>query len=131
MGSSHPLEEYIGKPTDTTPFDLAAASGYSLPPRYTPRNWRTNKFSAELWLQRALRSGHPWVAPPASRAAAADLIFVEANFSLYCRSGKFFSGSMIVSSVAPILPPACSKALSRTCSTASGLFSPFRLFKPF
>lgn len=24
MGSSHPLEEYIGKPTDTTPFDLAA-----------------------------------------------------------------------------------------------------------
>lgn len=61
---------------------------FHLPERYTPKNWMTNKFSAELWLQRALRT-HPWRTENASEA---DLVLMEANFSMCCRAGKMFSG---------------------------------------
>lgn len=68
----------------------ADATNYHLPPRYTPRAWRTNKFSIELWLQHALRDGyHPWAVPAATDA---DLVLLEANFSMACRAGKMFSG---------------------------------------
>ena len=70
------------------PFDVAESTGYHLPERYTPRAWRNNKFSVELWLQDALRT-HPWRADSAS---SAELVLLEANYSMMCRAGKMFSG---------------------------------------
>ena len=68
-------------------WDVANATDTHLPPKYTPHNWLANKFSAELWVQRALVS-HPWrVAAPED----ADLILLAANFSMYCRAGKSYS----------------------------------------
>ena len=64
---------------------------FQLPERYTPKRWMNNKFSAELWLQRALRT-HPW---RTTTAATADLIFFEANYSMFCRAGKMFSGRFL------------------------------------
>eukprot|EP00900_Chrysochromulina_parva_P022271 jgi/Chrpa1/4678/Chrysochromulina_OHIO_Genome00001508-RA len=61
---------------------------FHLPERYTPKNWMTNKFSAEMWLQHSMRT-HPW---RATSAADADLVLLEANFSMLCRAGKMFSG---------------------------------------
>ena len=61
---------------------------FHLPERYTPKNWLSNKFSGEMWLQRALRS-HPW---RSETAASADLVVLAANFSMYCRANKMFSG---------------------------------------
>jgi hypothetical protein len=61
---------------------------FHLPERYTPKNWMTNKFSAEMWLQRSMRT-HPW---RATSAADADLVLLLANFSMLCRAGKMFSG---------------------------------------
>ena len=69
-------------------FDTATATKFYLPARYTPRSWITNKFAVELWLQHALVT-HPWAVPAASRA---DLVLIEANFSMACRAGKMFSG---------------------------------------
>ena len=66
----------------------AAATEYRLPERYTPKNWKMNKFSMEIWLQHALRT-HAW---RSESAAAADVILVEANFSMACRAGKMFTG---------------------------------------
>ena len=42
-----------------------------------------------MWLQDALRDGHPWAV---TNASAADLVLLEANFSMACRAGKMFSG---------------------------------------
>ena len=61
---------------------------FHLPERYTPKNWMTNKFSAEMWLQHSMRT-HPW---RATSAADSDLVLLEANFSMLCRAGKMFSG---------------------------------------
>ena len=62
-----------------------------MPARYTPRTWMANKFSVELWLQRAMAEsgGHPWAV---LTSPSADLVLLEANYSLMCRAGKMFSG---------------------------------------
>ena len=73
------------------PFNVGEATGYHLPERYTPRSWRMNKFSVELWLQQAMRS-HPW---RSSTASDADLVLLEANYSMMCRAGKMFSGRFL------------------------------------
>ena len=73
------------------PFDIGHHTDFHLPERYTPKNWLGNKFSAEYWLQIAMRR-HPWRAPS---AAAADLVLMEANFSMSCRAGKMFSGRFL------------------------------------
>lgn len=61
---------------------------FRLPARYTPKDWMANKFSAELWLQRAMRT-HPW---RVNTSLEADLVILEANYSMCCRAGKMFSG---------------------------------------
>ena len=51
-----------------------------------PRGWLNNQYAVELWLERALER-HPWrVASP----AFADLVVVQANFSLLCFAGKSY-----------------------------------------
>jgi hypothetical protein len=69
-------------------FDVSDAAHTRLPDRYTPKDWPQNKFSAELWLARALRH-HPWAVDNASQA---DLVLMETNLSMACRAGKQFSG---------------------------------------
>lgn len=60
--------------------DVHAANGFHLPADDVPAGWEHGQYATELWLQRALRQ-HPWrVTSP----EAADVIFVAANFSLYC-----------------------------------------------
>ena len=66
-------------------------TGFRLPDRYVPKSWMTNKFSAERWLQIAMHT-HPW---RAARASSADLILLEANFSMSCRANKMFSGRFL------------------------------------
>mmetsp|Transcript_15598 Transcript_15598/g.37420 ORF Transcript_15598/g.37420 Transcript_15598/m.37420 type:complete len:480 (+) Transcript_15598:334-1773(+) len=63
----------------------AAAASYSIPPRYTPKAWRYNKYSQELWLREALRAAHPW---RVSSPAEADLIVVGTDFSMLCEAHK-------------------------------------------
>jgi hypothetical protein len=69
----------------------AEKANYHLPERYTPRAWRHNKFAVELWLQDAIAT-HPW---HVDHAASADLVLLEANFSMMCRAGKMFSGRFL------------------------------------
>ena len=71
--------------------DVEKEVGNALPPRYRPVGWGTNKFSAELWLRRAVEH-HPWrVYDPLQ----ADVVLLSANFSLYCRAGKSFTGRAV------------------------------------
>ena len=80
-------------------WDVANATDTHLPPKYTPHNWLANKFSAELWVQRALVS-HPWrVAAPED----ADLILLAANFSMYCRAGKSYSARFFWRKLLPLM----------------------------
>ena len=62
-----------------------------MPERYTPVAWAHNKFSAEAWLQRALRH-HP---NRVSNPAEADYVFLAANFSMMCRAGKSFTARFL------------------------------------
>ena len=73
------------------PFHVGEHTSSHLPDRYVPKNWLRNKFSAEWWLQIAMRS-HPW---RATRASEADLILLEANYSMLCRANKIFTGRSI------------------------------------
>jgi hypothetical protein len=60
-----------------------ASYGYDLAklrPQHMAR-WLSAPFSTEIWLQKTLRSGHPWRVP---RVADADLVFIAANFSTAC-----------------------------------------------
>ena len=71
--------------------DVEKEVGHALPSRYRPIGWETNKFSAELWLRRAVEH-HPWrVHDPLQ----ADVVLLSANFSLYCRAGKSFTGRAV------------------------------------
>ena len=60
--------------------DVHAAHNMHIPADEVPAGWEHGQYATELWVQRALQ-GHPWRVPSAQ---AADLIFVAANFSLYC-----------------------------------------------
>ena len=71
--------------------DVEAAVGVELPARYRPVGWDTNKYSAELWLQRAAEN-HPWRVRDPSQA---DVVLLSAKFSLYCRAGKSFTGRTV------------------------------------
>ena len=71
--------------------DVEAEVGTVLPAKYRPLGWETNKFSAELWLRRAIEH-HPWRVRDPSQA---DLVLASANFSLYCRAGKSFTGRAV------------------------------------
>ena len=71
--------------------DVEKEVGNALPSKYRPVGWGTNKFSAELWLRRAVEH-HPWrVYDPLQ----ADVVLLSANFSLYCRAGKSFTGRAV------------------------------------
>ena len=77
---------YVLTLDDVLPFDDAAFDQ-----RYVPATWRSNKFAAELWLNAAAAS-HPWrVHSP----EAADVLYVAANFSLYCSVGKQFTSRSV------------------------------------
>ena len=67
--------------------DAHAVGNNHLPARYTPKNWQHDQYAVELWLQKAIAS-HPWRVKSPSEA---QLIFVAANFSLWCAAGKRFS----------------------------------------
>ncbi len=88
--SSNPMDRLASRRCSIYAFDVAKVS-FHLPERYVPKNWMSNKFSAELWLQHALRK-HPW--RTAANASSADLVLLEANYSMMCRAGKIFSGRM-------------------------------------
>ena len=49
-----------------------------------PSGWEHNQYATELWLQRALAQ-HPW---RVNSSAASDVVFVAANFSLFCFTGR-------------------------------------------
>ena len=80
-------------------WDLANATNNRLLPKYWPKQWLANKFSAELWLARALEN-HPWRTRDSSQA---DLVHLAANFSMYCRSGKLYSARFFWRAVLPLL----------------------------
>ena len=71
--------------------DVEKEVGNALPARYRPVGWETNKFSAELWLRRAVEH-HPW---RVHNPLQADVVLLSANFSLYCRAGKSFTGRAV------------------------------------
>ena len=58
-----------------------------LPPRYTPKRWQHHQHSMELWMQNALQR-HPW---RTHSVESADVIYVAANFSMWCIAGKHYS----------------------------------------
>ena len=63
-----------------------------LRPERIPANWNADhRYSTELWLQRALKD-HPWRVRTVEEA---DVIFVAANFSMYCYMNKLFTGRML------------------------------------
>eukprot|EP00966_Prymnesium_polylepis_P295889 6833656-Prymnesium_polylepis.3 len=68
--------------------DPAAAAAYVVPPRYTPKAWRYNKYSQELWIREALRAGHPWRVHSPQQA---DLIVLATDFSLLCVAHKVYA----------------------------------------
>ena len=69
---------------------------WDLPPRYTSSpaasRWEHNQYAVELYLQRVLRPGHPWLA---TSAKSADVILTATNFSLWCFLGKGRSASRL------------------------------------
>ena len=70
--------------------DAHATSKLQLPPRYTDEkfpSWQHNQYAVELWLQRSIVR-HPWRVNDPSQAR---IIFVAANFSLWCANEKRFS----------------------------------------
>lgn len=79
--------------------DIEGEMGMALPERYRPLGWETNKFSAELWLRRAIEH-HPWRVRDPSEA---DLVLLSANFSLYCRAGKSFTGRAVWAGLVSLL----------------------------
>ena len=72
-------------------WDVANATNNHLLPRYVPTHWLGNKFSAEMWIHRAVRS-HPWRTHDSSQA---DVVHLAANFSMYCRAGKLYSARFV------------------------------------
>lgn len=100
--------------------DVEPAVGNVLPERYRPRGWETNKFSAEMWLRRAV-DDHPWRVRHPSQA---DVVLLSANFSLYCRSGKSFTGRSVWKGLVHLLgDPAGSSADCKGCKPIQGLRS--------
>jgi len=100
--------------------DVEPTVGNVLPERYRPRGWETNKFSAELWLRRAVED-HPWRVRHPSQA---DVVLLSANFSLYCRSGKSFTGRSVWKGLVNLLgDPAGSSADCKGCKPIQGLRS--------
>jgi len=64
-----------------------------------PKHWLGNKFSAEMWIHRAVRS-HPWRTHDSSQA---DVVHLAANFSMYCRAGKLYSARFVWRALLPLL----------------------------
>jgi hypothetical protein len=75
-----------------------------LPPRYTPARWQNHQHSMELWMQNALQR-HPW---RTRSVESADIIFVAANFSMWCIAGKHYSARKVWGAMVedPLLWPA-------------------------
>ena len=80
-------------------WDVANATNNHLLPRYVPKHWLGNKFSAEMWIHRAVRS-HPW---RTHDSAQADVVHLAANFSMYCRAGKLYSARFVWRALLPLL----------------------------
>ena len=80
-------------------WDVANATNNHLLPRYVPKHWLGNKFSAEMWIHRAVRS-HPWRTHDSSQA---DVVHLAANFSMYCRAGKLYSARFVWRALLPLL----------------------------
>ena len=80
-------------------WDVAEATNTHLLPRYVPKQWLGNKFSAEMWIHRAVRS-HPWRTHDSSQA---DVVHLAANFSMYCRAGKLYSARFFWRALLPLL----------------------------
>ena len=100
--------------------DVEPAVGYVLPERYRPHGWETNKYSAELWLRRAVED-HPWRVRHPSQA---DVVLLSANFSLYCSAGKSFTGRSVWKGLVNLLgDPAGSSADCKGCKPIKGLRS--------
>lgn len=62
-------------------------STLTLAEQNVPPHWEDNQYAVELWLQRSLHAMHPW---RVRLDASPDLIFVLANFSMYCVAGKSY-----------------------------------------
>ena len=80
-------------------WDIHNATGMSLPPKYVPRDWYPNKFSAEMWVQRAAQR-HPW---RVRRSEDADVVLLAANFSMYCSAGKQWSARFVWRKMLPLM----------------------------
>ena len=80
-------------------WDVANATGFHLLPKYVPKQWLANKFSAEVWLARAIQA-HPW---RTHDSAQADVVHMAANFSMYCRAGKLYSARFFWRALLPLL----------------------------
>ena len=80
-------------------WDIHNATGMSLPPKYVPRDWYPNKFSAEMWVQRAAQH-HPW---RVRRSEDADVVLLAANFSMYCSAGKQWSARFVWRKMLPLM----------------------------
>ena len=58
-------------------WDVAEATNFHLLPKYVPKQWLANKFSAEMWIHRAVRH-HPWRTHNSSQACC------DPSWSLRC-----------------------------------------------
>lgn len=63
----------------------------ALAAQHVPKTWSHNQYAVEHWLQRALRA-HPWRVRERARA---ELVFVAANFSLFCVAGKTYQRRLL------------------------------------
>jgi hypothetical protein len=94
--SAHPITEaghaFIAKSRCTIhSIDLLAGTTFSNNfAKLAVSTWPGDPYSAELWMQRYLADGHPWLT---DNATEADVTLLQSNLSLACRKWKQFGVS--------------------------------------